>query len=122
MCQYPRQSQAKGCRKPRARSISKICRTQTKTKTSKTSSDFQVRQENYGGKARPKRKVFRRFLNILADSADRTDTGRAFQRTGAHALEDRSPVLVLTLETDRRQPWLVRSERVGRALVRRLWR
>ena len=63
-----------------------------------------------------------RFLKTMADSADRTDTGRVFQRTGAHALKDRSPVLVLTLGTDRRQPWLVQSERVGRALVRRLWR
>ena len=95
MHQYPRQSQAQGRRKPRA-----VSKSQIHKNSPKTSSDHQERQGNYGGKTRPKRKALRSFLNILADSADRTDTGRAFQRTGAHALKDRSPVLVLTLGTD----------------------
>ena len=37
----------------------------------------------YGGKAKSKRCVFRCFLEVSTEMAERTDNGRLFQRDGA---------------------------------------
>ena len=48
-----------------------------------------------GGKAKLKRYVLRRLLKVATEVAERTDSGRLFQREGAHELKTLAPVLVL---------------------------
>ena len=50
----------------------------------------------YGGKAKSKRCVFRYFLMVATEMAERTDSGRLFQRDGAQEWTALAPVLVLT--------------------------
>ena len=54
-----------------------------------------------GGKAKSKRCVFRCFLKVATEIAERTDSGRLFQRDGVQEWKALAPVLVLTLGTDR---------------------
>ena len=63
----------------------------------------------YGGKAKSKRCVFRYFLKVTTELAERTDSGRLFQREWK-AL---APVLVLTLGTDKLLSLFDLSEREG---------
>ena len=49
--------------------------------------------------------------------AERTDSGRLFQREGAHELKALAPVLVLMLGTDRVIPLFDLSERDGRERI-----
>ena len=49
--------------------------------------------------------------------AERTDSGRLFQREGAHELKALAPVLVLILGTDRVIPLFDLSERDGREMA-----
>ena len=49
--------------------------------------------------------------------AERTDSGRLFQREGAHELKALAPVLVLTLGTDRVIPLFDLSECNGREVA-----
>ena len=55
----------------------------------------------YGGKAKSKRCVFRYFLKVATELAERTDSGRLFQRDGAQEWKTLAPILVLTLVTDK---------------------
>ena len=48
--------------------------------------------------------------------AERTDSGRLFQREGAHELKALAPVLVLILGMDRVIPLFELSERDGREM------
>ena len=54
-----------------------------------------------GGKAKSKTYVLRRLLKVVTEVAERTDSGRLFQREGAHELKALAPVLVLILGMDR---------------------
>ena len=56
---------------------------------------------NYGGKAKSKRCVFRYFLKVATEMAERTDTRRLFQSDGAQEWKALAPVLVLTLGTNK---------------------
>ena len=47
-------------------------------------------------KAKSKRYVLRPILTVATEVAERTDSGRLFQREGAHELKALAPVLVLT--------------------------
>ena len=49
--------------------------------------------------------------------AERTDSGRLFQREGAHELKALSPVMVLILGMDRVVPHFDVSERDGRTMA-----
>ena len=49
--------------------------------------------------------------------AEWTDSGRLFQREGAHELKALAPVLVLILEMDRVIPLFDLSERDGREMA-----
>ena len=49
--------------------------------------------------------------------AERTDSGRLFQRVGAHELKALAPVLVLILGMDRLIPLFDLSERDGREVA-----
>ena len=71
----------------------------------------------YGGKAKLKRYVLRRLLKVATEVAERTDSGRLFQREGAHELKALAPVLVLILGTDRVIPLFDLSERDGREMA-----
>ena len=55
----------------------------------------------YGGKAKSKRCVLRYFLTVATEMAERTDSGRLFQRDGTQEWKALAPVLVLTLGTDK---------------------
>ena len=55
----------------------------------------------YGGKVKSKRCVFRYFLKVATEMAERTDSGRLFQRDEAQEWKALAPVLVLTLGTDK---------------------
>ena len=54
-----------------------------------------------GGKAKSKRCVFRYFLKVAIELAERTDSGRLFQTDGAQEWKALAPALVLTLGTDK---------------------
>ena len=58
-----------------------------------------------------KRYVLRRLLKVATEVAERTDSGRLFQREGTHELEALAPVLVLILGMDRVIPLFDLSER-----------
>ena len=55
----------------------------------------------YGGKAKSKRCVFRYFLKVATELAERTDSERLFQRDGVQEWKALAPVSVLTLGTDK---------------------
>ena len=55
----------------------------------------------YGRKAKSKRCVFRYFLKVATELAERTDSEGFFQRDGAQEWKTLAPVLVLTLGTDK---------------------
>ena len=59
----------------------------------------------------------RRLLKVATEVAERTDTGRLFQREGAHELKALAPVLVLILGMDRVIPLFDLSERDGREVA-----
>ena len=71
----------------------------------------------YGEKAQSKRYVLRRLLKVATEVAERKDSGRLFQREGAHGLKALAPVLVLILGTDRVIPLFDLSERDGRGVA-----
>ena len=68
---------------------------------------------------RPSRKryVLRRLLKVATEVAERTDSGRLFQKEGAHELMALSSVLVLILGMDRVIPLFDLSERDGREMA-----
>ena len=55
----------------------------------------------HGGKAKSKRCVFRCFLKVVTGMAERTHSGRLFQRDRAQERKALAPVLVLALGTGR---------------------
>ena len=55
----------------------------------------------YGAKAKSKRCVFRYFLKVAPELAERTDSGRLFQSDRAQEWKALAPVLDLTLGTDK---------------------
>ena len=59
----------------------------------------------------------RRLLKVAAEVAERTDSGRLFQREGAQELKAHAPVLVLILGMDRVIPLFDISERDGREVA-----
>ena len=67
----------------------------------------------YGGKTKSKRCVFRCFLKVVTETAERTDSGRLFQRDGVQECKALAPILVLTLGTDRLIPLLDLNEQGG---------
>ena len=67
-------------------------------------------------------KVLRRLLKVATEVAERTDSGRLFQREGAQELKALAPVLVLILGMDRVIPLFDLSERDGRAVAIKDWR
>ena len=54
-----------------------------------------------GGEAKLKRYILRRLLKVATEVAERTDSGRLFQRERVHELKALVPVLVLILGMDR---------------------
>ena len=71
----------------------------------------------YEGKAKSKRYVLRRLLEVATEVAERTDSGRLFEREGAHELKALAPVLVLILGMDTVIPLFDLSERDGREVA-----
>ena len=71
----------------------------------------------YGGGTKSKRYVLRRLLKVATEVAERTDSGRLFQREGAQELKALAPVLVLIPGTDRVTPLFDLSERDGREVA-----
>ena len=67
----------------------------------------------YGGKAKSNKCVFRYFLKAATELAERTDSGRLFQREGAQEWKALVPVLVFTLGTDKLLSLFDHSEREG---------
>ena len=59
----------------------------------------------YRGKAKSKKCVFRYLLKVVTELAERTDSGRLFQRDGAQEWKALAPVLVFTLKTQQRFRW-----------------
>ena len=59
----------------------------------------------------------RRLLKVATEVAERTDSGRLFQREGAHELKALAPVLVLILGTNSVIPLFDLSERDGREMA-----
>lgn len=68
---------------------------------------------NYGRKAPLKIWAFRRFAKVAGEGAEHSARGRLFQRTGAHDLKDRDPVLAFTLGTDNKSLFDMRTARVA---------
>ena len=67
----------------------------------------------YGGKAKSKRCVFRYFVKVATEMAERTDSGGLFLRDGAQEWKALAPVLVLTLGTDKLLSLFDLNEREG---------
>ena len=59
----------------------------------------------------------RRLLKVATEVAERTDSGRLFQREGPHELKALAPVLVLILGMDRVISLFDLSERDGREMA-----
>ena len=76
----------------------------------------------YGRKAKSKRCVFTCFLKVATEMAERTDSGRLFQRDGAQEQKALAPVLVLTLGTDKLLSFFDLSERGGSDAASMEWR
>ena len=72
-----------------------------------------------GGKAKSERCVFRCFLKVATEMAERTDSGRLFQRDGAQEWKALEPVLVLILATDRLFSCLISVNGMG--VMRQAW-
>ena len=70
-----------------------------------------------GGETKSKRYVLKRLLKVATEVAERTDSGRLFQREGVQELKALAPVLVLILGTDRVIPLFDLSERDGREVA-----
>ena len=70
-----------------------------------------------GGEAKSKRYILRRLLKVATEVAERTDSGRLFQRERAHELKALAPVLVLILGMDRVIPLFDLSEHDGREMA-----
>ena len=68
---------------------------------------------SYGGKAKSKRYVFRRLFKNAVEGADRTKRRSLFHRVGPQQRKALSPVLVLTLGTEKLIPLFDLSERDG---------
>ena len=69
------------------------------------------------GRPSQNRYVLRRLLKVATEVAERTDSGRLFQREGTQELKALPPVLVLILGTDRVIPLFDLSERDGREMA-----
>ena len=67
----------------------------------------------YGGRVKSKRCVFKTFLKVATERAERTDRGRLFQRDGAQEQKALAPVMVLTLGTDKLLSLFDLNEREG---------
>jgi hypothetical protein len=67
----------------------------------------------YGGKAKPKRWVFKRFLKTAVELDERTDRGSLFHESGPQKRKALAPVFVLTFGTDNLIPWFDLSERTA---------
>ena len=76
----------------------------------------------YGEKAKPERCVFRYFLKVETEMAERTDSGRLFQRDGAQEWKALAPVLVLTLGTNKLLSLFDLSEQEGIDAASMEWR
>ena len=61
--------------------------------------------------------VLRRLLKVATEVTERTNSGRLFQREGAHELKALAPVLVLILGMDRVIPLFDLSQRDGREMA-----
>ena len=59
----------------------------------------------------------RRLLKMATEVTEGTDSGRLFQREGAHELKGLAPVLVLILAMDRVIPLFDLSEHDGREMA-----
>ena len=59
----------------------------------------------------------RRILKVATEVAERSDSGRLFQREGAQELQALAPVMVMILGTDRVIPLFDLSERAGREMA-----
>ena len=70
-----------------------------------------------GGVGKSKRYVLRRLLTLTTEVAERTDSGRLFQREWAQELKALAPVLVLIVGTDRVIPLFDLSENDGREVA-----
>ena len=77
---------------------------------------------NYGGKAKSKRCVFRYFIKVATEMAERTNSGRLFQRDGAQEWKVLAPLLVLTLGTNKLLLLFDLSEREGVNAANMEWR
>ena len=71
----------------------------------------------YGIEAKSKRYVLRRLLKVATEVAERTNSGRLFQREGEPNLNALVPVLVLILGTEGVIPLFHLSEHDGRDVV-----
>ena len=71
----------------------------------------------YGRKTKLKRYGLRRLLKVATEVVERTDSGRLFQREGAHELKALAPVLVLILGMDTVIPLFDLSGRDGREMA-----
>ena len=76
----------------------------------------------YGGKAKWMKYVVRYFLKVATELAERTDSGRSFQRDEAQEWKALAPVLVLTLGTDKLLSLFDISEREGIEAASMEWR
>ena len=64
-----------------------------------------------------KRYVLRRLLKVATEVAERTNSGRLFQREGAHELKGLAPVLAWILGMDRVIPLFDLSKRDGKEMA-----
>ena len=75
-----------------------------------------------GGKVKSKRCIFTYFLKVATELAERTDSGRLFQRDGAQEWKALAPVLVLTQGTDKLLSLFDLSEQEGIYAASMEWR
>ena len=112
LCQYPRRSQAQW-------HDSQIgVQQQNRWKSSVTSTGMPLSM----GERPSQRCFFRCFLKVGTEMAERTDSGRLFQRDGAQEWKALAPVLVLTLGTDRLLSLFDLSEQGGGDVASMEWR
>ena len=104
--QYPRRSQAQW-------HDSQISVQQQNRGNSSVTSTGRGEWRYLWGKAKSKRCIFKCFLKVATELAERTDGGRLFQRDGAQEWKALAPVLVLTLGTDKLLSLFDLSEREG---------
>ena len=70
------------------------------------------------GEVKSKRYVLRRLPKVATEVAERTDSGRLFQREGKHELNCHAPVLVLIVGMERVIPVFDLSEHDGSEVAR----